>query len=229
MQRIRSIPGRIFELDNLVLLAIGILIGLALTFGLPEFLPQVRSGVACTSLSPPDFETDNRSLLAISGEDVQELALEVIIPESIQAGSAIELEVVFINDDIGPITLYLPDREPYYGPSANSLALSLQVTDANTGNVVLTLNNPIPGVTGAFNELDLHLLQAQSSCREVYPLDEAETLLLTPGNYRITATYRNSNPGALTVPSAIWTNQNVWAGGEITSDTVEFTITAATQ
>jgi hypothetical protein len=197
---------------------------------LPRVYPAAKRGITCTDLASP-LGGNNRSVLAQSGNDPQGLDLDLVLEnEIIGAGEPLRATVTFVNKDIGPVILYLPERSPVTSRD-NVFVIQLRRLDNSP-----LLNEPTDPLVPATFERDLHLLGSRSRCSLQIEISAAElsSLGLIPGSeYRIEAMYRNYQVGVPTPPPpgnptatatmAYPNSQGVWTG-EASSDEVRFSI-----
>lgn len=223
---IRNAPRRFFELDNLILLLIGIFIGLLLTVGAPRLIPEFSTRVDCTSLAQPLGE-DHRSLLALSGDDPQNLELGIRVePENPELGGTMEVEVIFRNEDRGPIILWFPEAEivPVTGQPAFGIMLeAINPRTAQSWWMGYPAGVPRPQT---YPTRDLYLLRSHEQCAMRYEITagELEPLRSTQGEFVIRALYANNQPG-VPVDTVRFATQGVWTGAEpAQSDEVRFQV-----
>ncbi len=207
---------------------------------LPRVYPTGQQGIQCIDLAAP-LGGNNRSALSYSGDDTQNLGLDVRMDDPVSSGQTADLTVTFINEDIGPIILYLPDVDPLLTNDGGTIGLNVEFTRASDGGV---LNDPsgahLPQIT-AFDDADLHLLGSRARCSVTITLSPqrmAEIGLGAGTDYRVRAIYRNADAGtqATAVPNATATPaipnglappapiQGVWTG-EVRSNEERFTVT----
>lgn len=225
------------ETDNIILLLIGVGIGWALVvFGPaaldrlgPRTIPLFERSILCENVGPP-MGGNHRSLLALRGNDRQNLNLEVKLgAEEITLGNDFEVQIVFMNEDIGPITLYLPETDPVIGTSEANVGISLEIENVVTRLVSQDNRTANPPPT-TFDPDEIHLLKSHSSCSVMVTLDSStlNALGLGQGEYNIRAVYRNTQRG-VTPPSdnpatpVLFGDQGVWVG-TTRSDAVRFVI-----
>jgi hypothetical protein len=189
--------------------------------------------VTCTDLAPP-LGGNNRSMLAQAGDNTQNLALELAIEnDPVLPGEPLRVTVRFVNNDIGPVILYLDRETPPLTADANAIGLRFEMRNLNDAPVLEgpapqlpanRLDNPIPST-------QLHLLGSRARCHQTISIDVSQ---LQPGDYRIRAFYFNNYSGkwksnwtALDQPSptAAYADQGVWTGN-IESSEIRFTISA---
>lgn len=226
------------DTDNIILLLIGIAIGWALVvFGPPALdrfapatIPLFERSILCESVGPPMGE-NHRSLLALKGNDRQNLDLDIrLSEEEIVQGSDLEVQVIFKNEDIGPVILYLPETDPVIGTNPANVGISLEIENAVT-RLVSQDNRVVSPPPQTFDPDEIHLIKSHSRCSVITTLNATtfSTLGLGPGEYIIRAVYRNTQPGVsppLENPATpvLFPSQGVWAGGEIRSEAIQFVI-----
>lgn len=238
------------ENTNIVLGLVAVVVVASLA--VPTLFPELkRSGPACTNLSSPPGG-NRRSILA-ENDSQQDLALEVDIdaPLSNDAGDpmirlseTLTVDVVFKNEDIGALILYLRDGYEAIGPApsleaVNTIGLYLEIIPVG-GTQSVTDPDPnrrgLPSITSFNEQQDLHVLQARRRCvMEIVfsPQRLASMGITAPGEYAIRAHYRNLSIGEAIIPSdatatpMFLTNgvpdQGVWTG-RVTSREVRFEI-----
>lgn len=232
MNVFRRANNLITETDNIILLLIGIGVGLVIALGGPRVIPDLQRGIYCENVGPPSGE-NHRSLLALKDGDRQDLELEVrVAPEQVVQGEDIEFLVIFRNEDIGPITLYMPETDPVIGNRTDNVGLRLEIENVVTrvvaqDGIVYTL----PGRT--FDSDQIHLIKSHSRCSVSLIVDGTRlgALGLVPGEYNIRAVYVNAERGIAPAPEnpatpLAFSDQGVWTG-EARSDAVEFEVLPA--
>ena len=241
-QRLPSFRERFSEIDrtNVAIAAAGVMLLLAIAF--PRVYPAARHGPQCSALAAP-IGGNNRSLLAQTGGDQQNLDLELRVEqETIAPGGALRVRVTFVNNDIGPVILYLP-REAAPAVLQPSQPKGAGITfELTQVGLAYTRDEQFLQPTASFvNPDDLHLLGSRARCSEEYILSAVQlgnVGVSAEGEYRIRAFYRNSNIGGqraqvaglpTVTATAAYTNQGIWTG-ETRSDEKLFRIqTAAPQ
>ena len=183
-----------------------------------DYAPGLTQGVNCNRLSAP-AGGNNRSMLAL-GDDEQNLDLDVHLPRSIvPQGQAMDVNVIFNNNDRGPITLYFPELNDMVQGSGATIGVRLVVRNiSNNAEVEYGFAGTNP-VTTPYVDAVMHLLEARTKCRKPYELD----LGLAPGEYAIRAQYFNNAAGLNTDPAPIFPDQGVWTG-QIDSPELRFTV-----
>lgn len=231
MYYFRSAGNRIRETDNIILLMIGIGVGILVALAGPQFLPGLRRGIYCENVGPPSGE-NHRSLLALKGNDRQDLELGIQLPEEeITLGDDLEVQVIFRNEDIGPIILYIPETDPVIGTNDANIGVRLEIENVTTRQVaqdgqIFTL------ASRTFDDDQIHLVKSHSRCSVVTVIDGSTlaALGIGPGEYNIRAVYINTETGVAppledgSLP--VFASQNVWTG-RAESDAVQFTVRAA--
>jgi len=211
----------------------------------PRVYPAARQGITCTDLASP-LGGNNRSVLALSGDDQQHLALEVRLEKDpLALNEQLVAYVTFVNNDGGPIILNFDTsldpiiiRSDIIGSIPNGtqpgVVFEFRRENERWDSPNLTLA-PSPAQT--LNYEDLHLLGSRSRCTMKYVLDPNIDIpnALPAGTYRIRAFYRNVNPGVLPVPAAgaptatataAYSDQGAWTG-LTASEEVLFTVSGA--
>jgi hypothetical protein len=190
--------------------------------------------VTCTDLAAP-LGGNNRSMLAQVGDNTQNLALELGIEnDPVLPGEPLRVSVRFVNNDIGPVILYL-DGTPPLTTDANAIGLRFEMTNLSDTPV---LAGPAPALPPGWlvdpiPPSQLHLLGSRARCHQTVSIDVSQ---LQPGDYRIRAYYYNDYSGKWELnwtapdqpsPTAAYTDQGVWtAKSPISSSEVRFTISA---
>jgi hypothetical protein len=190
--------------------------------------------VTCTDLAAP-LGGNNRSMLAQAGDNSQNLALELRIEnDPVLPGEPLRVSVRFINNDIGPVILYLDGQTTPISSDANVIGLRLEIKNLN--DTTTALEGPAPALpagwqTASIPSDQLHLLGSRARCHQTIPIDVSQ---LQPGDYRIRAYYFNDYSGKWELtwtnrdqpsPTAAYTDQGVWtAKNPISSAEVRFTI-----
>jgi hypothetical protein len=219
------------DTENIYLLLGLVAFGLILSIGLRQVFPGADNGPQCTSLTSPPGG-NQRSILAGYGGDAQSLELELEVkaeqetslgdPE-IKQGQTLILYVVFKNEDIGSITLFMRDGLESVGLPGNVAGLFFEIKPI--GSEVSYSEQPKPGSEqpARFQPDDLHLLEAKRECRMTveFSPDRLARMGIVPGEYRIRAFYINASRGVpLTDPNSpatptatpMFQDQGVWAG-----------------
>ncbi len=230
-----------FNVANSMMFFVAV-IGLILlaVIALPRVYPAGQRGLQCIDLAAP-LGGNNRSALSYAGDDAQKLGLSVQVNDPSSASQTMDVTVTFINEDIGPVILYLPNIDPLLTNDGNTIGLNVEFTRAIDGAI---LNDPSGGRLAqiyAFDENDLHLLGSRARCSvtvSITPQRMAEIGLGAGSDYRVRAIYRNADAGtqATAVPNATATPaipnglappapiQGVWTG-EVRSNEERFTVT----
>jgi hypothetical protein len=236
---VRSLPGRLLAVDKILLLLIALAALLAVNLVLfpvliPFATPFFAPGVACNQLGPPQGG-NSRSMLALRGEDFQELGLKLELSRpQIGAEDELSLRVSFSNEDTGPIILFMPTNPDLVLGSDPGLGLRINIQDINNPNSSQVYGIPATAFqsavqNGSFRPLDLHLLQAHDECHQSYQF----ALGLPPGEYRISASYGNTQAGVLQARPGealdpLLRTQGVWASNvRLQSEELRFSILAA--
>ncbi|HEX3053513.1 MAG TPA: hypothetical protein VHP83_22835 [Aggregatilineaceae bacterium] len=232
-------------------LMIGVaLIILLVVLVVPRVYPAARQGITCTDLASP-LGGNNRSVLALAGDDEQHLALEVRLEKDpLTLNEQLVAYVTFVNNDVGPIILHFNTSLPPIIVRSDNLvngALAIPVNSTQPGIAFefrrenAAWDSPdmtlVPSPNTTLNYEDLHLLGSRSRCTMKYVIDPATiTNALPAGTYRIRAFYRNVNQGVLPAPAAgaptatataAYTDQGVWTG-LTKSEEVLFTVGSST-
>src|SRR3990172_6103429 len=113
-ERRLRVPQQVNNLDRTVLAMIAAGAFLVGSIAFPRIYPAARQGIQCSDLAHP-IGGNNRSVLAQDGNDQQSLDLELRLEkETISPGEALKVKVTFVNNDIGPVILYLdPAKQTY--------------------------------------------------------------------------------------------------------------------
>jgi hypothetical protein len=188
--------------------------------------------VTCTDLAAP-LGGNNRSMLAQAGDNAQNLALELAIEnDPVPPGEPLRVSVRFVNNDIGPVILYL-DGTPPLTTDANVIGLRLEMRDLNDSPVLVGTGPELPAgwLVDPIPSTQLHLLGSRARCHQTISIDVSQ---LQPGDYRIRAYYYNNYSGKWELnwtnrdqpsPTAAYTDQGVWtAKNPISSAEIRFTI-----
>ena len=190
--------------------------------------------VTCTDLAAP-LGGNNRSMLAQAGDNTQNLALELGVEnDPVPVGEPLRLSVRFVNNDIGPVILYLDRQTPPLSSNPSVIGLRLEIRDLNN-NMALPESSASPAPPGWGNDTipssQLHLLGSRARCHETILIDVSQ---LQPGDYRVRAYYFNDYSGKWQSnftardqpsPTAAYSDQGVWAArNPISSSEVRFTI-----
>jgi hypothetical protein len=200
------------------------------------YSPADQWTVTCTDLAAP-LGGNNRSMLAQAGDNAQSLALELRIEnDPVLPGEPLRVSVRFVNNDIGPVILYLDRQAPPLSSNANIIGLRLEIMDLN--NRMALPESTAPAApdgwqTAPIPSDQLHLLGSRARCHQTIPIDVSQ---LQPGDYRIRAYYFNNYTGKWQSnwtasdqpsPTPAYSDQGVWtAKGPISSAEVRFTIGA---
>lgn len=219
---------------TLAIFAAGATLFLAIIF--PRLYPAAKRGPQCSDLAAP-LGGNNRSILAQTGNDQQSLDLELEVEnDAINQSGPLTINVTFVNQDIGPIILYLPRDNPIsqLAPDQVQAASGLvyEITTVGQSYTRVTQNLP-PLATGtAVNPNNLHLLGSRARCTEQFDLGAGVLAGLQPGQeYRVRVFYRNNNPGVwrfdergtAPTPTAAYADQGIWVG-EVSSQEILFRI-----
>ncbi len=231
---------------NIILFLVGA--GLIVSLGVPQVVPSLDRGAICTNLPHPRGG-NNQSLLALSGNDHQDMELEldllheaenergdVLIPN----GETLVLRLTFDNKDIGPVMLYINPNQyriQFYDEfeAANGLGVNFEIRPVSADTPRRQAGVP-EVATGVFDLDDLYLLPATSQCYVEYRISTDVLAQLQPsvavGEWRIRAYYRNSQRGVLieptpqgsqSTPTPMFDDQGVWTGS-VRSNEVIFEI-----
>lgn len=213
----------------LLFLVLAVLLGIST---LPRFAPALRQGPQCTDLAAP-IGGNNRSLLAQAGDDPQELGLELRLSSRIIAtDQTLEVQLTFVNNDNGPVILYLTDATPPLTRLENDAGVSFEIRQVGTDQLV-TDNAAPRGAPQSYPSDDLHLLGSHARCTQTYryPVQQLSALGLQLGEYRIRAFYSNPSSGVLPAPASgqpptatpAYSDQGVWVGNT-SSEEVLFSV-----
>jgi hypothetical protein len=189
--------------------------------------------VTCTDLAAP-LGGNNRSMLAQAGDNTQNLALELSVEnDPVPVGEPLRLSVRFVNNDIGPVILYLDRQTPPLTTDASVIGLRLEIRNLNDSPVLEGTAPALPDgwQTSSIPSTQLHLLGSRARCHEAILIDVSQ---LQPGDYRVRAYYFNNYSGKWQSnftardqpsPTAAYSDQGVWtARSPISSSEVRFTI-----
>lgn len=220
----RRLFGTIFTLQNAKQLTIFLVGGLAiLWFAAPQLLPQLGRGPECVRLAHPPGG-NQRSLLALQDQN-QALELEVRITNSrleqefvVGPNDPLEVQIIFENEDAGPIYLYyndlagvpVGDPNALAPPGSNQGLIGLFLEIASATNSNLRFSDGVTGYTvadlnaqnnGSFELDSVYVLRGRHSCyiNVTLSTERRNALGLGPGEYRIRAYYRNPTPGVFVI------------------------------
>lgn len=229
--RMQRLTGSLPDFDATTL-GIGLaVVLLALVFALPHVYPGGRDGPSCTDLAAP-LGGNQRSLLAYSRNDKVHLGLELDLPDSTIPLSSpyLDVELVFVNKDIGPAILYMSRSQPLLTRDNATMGVNFEITSVLSTDPLGDGVTPPETASTIFSSEQLHLLGSRARCSQEYTLDLTRVFpALQPGEYRIRAIYRNDYPGTpqhapnATATPAFPNSQGVWTG-EITSEERRFTV-----
>lgn len=201
------------DTENTKLVLALVILGVTLSLAIPAVFPELkRSGPDCTSLmSPPGG--NQRSMLA-ENDNQQDLALEVDIDAQASNGDgdpkiglndSLVVDVVFKNEDIGAVILYLRDGFEAIGPASsleatNITGLYLEIVPFGSTQALTDPQSVqgLPSIETFNKERELHVLQSRRRCvmRIIFsPQRLARMGIIGPGQYGIKAYYRNQNVG----------------------------------
>lgn len=239
IRRIRRIPDIIFETDNLILLLIGIGVGLAASIFAPALRPYIEESVPyvqdamdigevrCSNLAPPQGGYQ-RSMLAVTGEGVPDLKVDVGISQrELSQGDELRVDVIFSNNDNGPVILFIPENDILVANSGANVGITVEFLNIITGQT-LTYGIPATAIPNeaSFRDTQLHLLRAHNRCSQSYELD----VPLNIGEYTVRAIYANTRAGLIeprpneTIDPGI-TDQGVWSSSTpIESETLRLSV-----
>lgn len=220
------VPERVTGLDRtlVAMIAAGAFLAAAIVF--PRVYPAARQGIQCSDLAHP-IGGNNRSVLAQEGSDVQDLDLELRLEnETIAPGEPLKVKVTFVNNDIGPVILYLDPNKPVIIVPPDQIPAYAGVTFEITqvGAAYTRTDEGLPPAQSTYISLNtLHLLGSRARCTEQYDVTANVAPALNQlGEYRIRAYYRNKNPGAQrlvpageptpTATPAYPLSQGIWIG-----------------
>ncbi len=232
------------EMDRITIAVIASIVALGVAVVFPWFIPAAKHGVDCYSLPQP-IGGNNRSLLAQVGQDVQNLKVELDLDSnSINLNQNLKGRVTFVNHDIGPVILFLaPDRTI----TANKyhIGLRFELASVNDTTPIDQGIVPQPWTDTTSPRIDtwatpayLHLLGSRSRCTVEFSFNlqqlSASTtgVSLSPGDYRLQATYYNNNIGgtrpadysfATVTATAAYADQGLWVG-ELNTQEIRFTV-----
>jgi hypothetical protein len=200
------------------------------------YSPVDQWTVTCTDLAAP-LGGNNRSMLAQAGDNTQNLALELRVEnDPVPVGGLLRASVRFVNNDIGPVILYLNRGTPPISSNPDMIGLRVEIRDLNN-NMALPESSTQPTPPGWQTETipsdQLHLLGSRARCHQTINFDVSQ---LQPGDYRIRAYYFNNYSGKWESnftardqpsPTPAYTDQGVWtARSPISSTEIRFTIGA---
>jgi hypothetical protein len=235
------------DTDNILLLLGGIFIGLLMAFVVIPYAPEylyrylpfdptfIRAGVPCTTLAAPIGE-GHRSLLSFDNAEPAKLELDLIVENApLTQGDKLKIQVVFENNDKGPITFFMPQINDMILNSGATIGAGVLVENVVTGQVLVfgIPGGSVPPFNDSYKDSELHLLEAHTQCSERYEID---TSTLPIGEYSVIVNYNNSFAGILQLPEggipdpaiAVDGTQNVWTSLRgIESPEIRFRIDAA--
>jgi hypothetical protein len=200
------------------------------------YSPADQWTVTCTDLAAP-LGGNNRSMLAQAGGNTQNLALELRVEnDPVPVGGSLRVSVRFINNDIGPVILYLTSGTPPISSNSNMIGLRVEIRDLNN-NMALPESDASPTPPGWQTETipsnQLHLLGSRARCHQEITFNVSQ---LQPGDYRVRAYYFNNYSGRWVSnftardqpsPTPAYTDQGVWVSrNPVSSSEVRFTIGA---
>jgi len=231
----RGTSSRFSALRSTRLLLVLLLLLLVVISTLPRFAPAVRQGPQCTDLAAP-IGGNNRSILAQTGGDPQELNLELRLASSVIAtDQTLEIQLTFANNDTGPVILYLTDATPPLTRLENDAGVSFEIRRIGTDQLV-TDNAAPRGAPQSYPREDLHLLGSRARCTQTYryPVPQLSALGMQPGEYRIRAFYSNPSSGVLPPPASgqpptatpAYSDQGVWVGSTSSGEVLFSVVTA---
>lgn len=200
---------------------------------LPRVLPAERFTVPCTQLANPIPGGNNQSLLARRSQGA--LDMEISLPSVVvPPGQPLTVNVTFINNGVGTITLFFqPDETLLRDDGTSGLSFVIErVSDRFVFEESPTIRFR-PERTQFPNEF-LHLLGPRQRCTEPITLDAARLAdigLNVTGQYSIRAIYRNLSPGTVTpeagaVATPLFNDQGVYTVNDLRSREVLFNIGA---
>ncbi|MBN1202369.1 MAG: hypothetical protein JXJ20_10980 [Anaerolineae bacterium] len=227
-----GLGGRISSVDRRTT-GIGVAaVILLLALVMPRVYPAAKQGPTCSDLAPP-IGGNNRSILAQTGSDRQSLDLNLSLEnDTIRINEPLQVRLTFVNEDSGPVILYLNPLTPSLSRYEGSAGITFEITRIDT-NVALVdpVAPPAPPTTFDPDE-ELHLLGARARCTETFEFSatKLQSIGLAQGEYRIRAFYRNNNPGdpapirpANATATPAYFDQGVWTG-DVSSEEVIFTV-----
>lgn len=215
---------------QVAIVAAGLAIAIAIIF--PRVLPASRQGPECTDLAAP-LGGNNRSVLAESGGDVQDLDLELeLIRDRVTATEGLRVILRFVNNDIGPVILYLEGGRPPITTNDTNIGIRFEIRRLdNAAAIGDEASRALPAGWPAIEPDQLHLLGSRARCSQTYDFPVTQ---LVPGDYRIQAFYFNDNPGVWQpnilpgddlTPTPAYNDQGVWTRpSSISSGEVRFTV-----
>ena len=193
--------------DNATLaIVIGAFI-LMLVIVLPRIIPGGRFGVSCSDLASPIPGGINQSILART-RSLDTLGLELNLPQNpITQGGPLTIQMTFINHGVGTITLFFKNDELFLGDDgADGLSFSLR-SETGIDYSESSARFPRPHTRPQFTNDTLHLLLPKQRCTQTVTFDAARLAevassvgRLGPGDYFITAIYRNRSAGQVPAP-----------------------------
>lgn len=226
----------LIDTENVFIIMILIGVGLGISLGVPQLSPTLQRGAICTNLPHPRGG-NSQSLLALSGDDHQDIELNIeVVHEAenergdplIPLGEPLILRVTFQNEDIGPVTLYFRSSDFAIGSfdtleAQNVMGVMFEINPIDIRSPVTRPNQFIQQQLNTFELDNLYMLQAESRCYMEYRISD-ETLRsmgMTSREWRIRAYYRNRQPGVLVMPTPkgdeptptpMFDDQGVWTG-----------------
>jgi hypothetical protein len=250
-----ALVGFFRETDNINLIfgfiAIMLIFSLALPPVLEQVFPDFGVGPECSSLPHPPGG-NQRSLLAIYGDNQQELQLELTLLNEdadaaddtvVDGSNPLRVRVTFINEDTGPIYLYWRENEDVVRSFESAqdtgivgLGFEIRAVDAPS-EAFLNDNAARPGRTEAsiqsFDLEDIYILKSKHRCMvEIeFTRDRLNRIGVQPGQkYQIRAYYRNGRDNTGIQQHAVdatatpmFESQGVW-WGSTRSETERFTL-----
>jgi hypothetical protein len=226
---------RVREMDRTTLAGIAAFAALVVAALFPQVWPAAQRGVECYDLAAP-LGGNNRSLLAQSGNDQQNLELKLSLEQdSIGYSERLKVHATFSNTDIGPVILYLDDGDrAVISNDWDFVGLRFEIIPVGGASPSENRTTGVQRISSWVLPSDLHLIGARSRCTIEYSISLTEVLgaSLAPGDYRIRAFYYNNNagstlPGVLGDPTPTATpayfDQGVWIG-RLQSEEKRFTV-----
>ncbi|HRE47696.1 MAG TPA: hypothetical protein PLD47_08225 [Aggregatilineales bacterium] len=217
--------------SQLVLVAI-------LVFGAVVLIPRIPAfsgGVDCEGMGQASVTGNNQSILG-RREDPANLTLELTVEKNaIVSGESLVLWVRFNNSSLAPYTILMRPDEAVFRYTGQEVGINFAVLTANGQPLGEPAGSrPAAPLRTVYAPADMRLLSPRSRCNVRIEISAARlaSARIGQGDYRITAIYRNTQPGQISPPSnaqtptPVFPTQGVW-NGEVRSNEVQISVRPA--
>ncbi len=232
MYRARRYWDNFSASDPVTQLIAGAAFLILLVVALPRIWPGTASGVDCLGLSSPRISGSNQSILA-SQADENAIVLELVPQKNtIAVGEPLVMDVRFINTTMSPLSMYfgasiIPFR---YTEQEVGLMFSIQSEDGRVLGEPVNVRPFVP-IPTQYTPDQIHVLGPRQRCTMHVEVDAARLAAsqMGPGNYLLTAVYRNQSKGILPpvgrlTPTPMFPDEGVWITPKVQSNSVTISV-----